>query len=51
MCKYNREENKLLQLPLNEPCSLENLGIKCSPATQEACKIAEEALKPFQSED
>ena len=28
MCKYNKEENKLLELPENEECSLQNLAIK-----------------------
>jgi len=45
MCEWNRQENKLLGQSMSEPCSLENLGIKCRPETVEACKAAEAVLK------
>ena len=44
MCQYNKEENKLLGLPEDEPCSLEKLGIECRPITVEACRRAEICL-------
>lgn len=43
MCKYNREENKLLG-KVGETCSLENIYGKCSKKTMEACIEAETAL-------
>ena len=41
ICKLNTQENRLLCLPYNEVCSIEQLGIKCKPETREACKRAE----------
>ena len=44
MCEWNKQENRILGLPLDEKCSFELLGIQCKPTTIKACQRAEICL-------
>jgi hypothetical protein len=48
MCKWNKEENKLMGERENELCSIEQIygkNYQCDPKTVKACQEAEQALK------
>ena len=54
MCRYNKEENRILGLPEDELCSMEKIygtDYKCHLETQKVCEETEKLLREVPSKN